>query len=95
MLLAQTPMVYALGKRGANLLATVKGAEREKIDWQIQNWQDANRDAGLTYIEHSLMISRFRVALRVALRSLPHMRPQRHEGAVHVEHLLRIVVVPE
>jgi hypothetical protein len=59
------PVVYGLGNKGAEVLARAIDVERSKIDWQAKN-----REAGLPYIEHTLMISRFRTTLTLALKSL-------------------------
>jgi hypothetical protein len=59
------PVVYGLGNKGAEVLASALEVERGKVDWQTKN-----REAGLPYIEHTLMISRFRSSLTLALNSL-------------------------
>lgn len=61
----QGPLVHALGNKGADVLTEKLGTERAKI-----NWQSKNREAGYPYIEHTLMVSSFRVTLTLALRSL-------------------------
>lgn len=57
------PMVYALGNRGADLLATLDGARRSKVDWTAKN-----REAKRLFIEHTLLIADVLVALEVAAR---------------------------
>jgi hypothetical protein len=57
------PMVYALGNRGADLLATGLGFERTKVDWT-----DKNRTAGRPFIAHTLLIAELMVALDAAAR---------------------------
>ena len=52
-----SPMVYALGQRGAELVAETAG-HRPRIDWTEKNRQLQTR-----HLEHALMVSRFRVAL--------------------------------
>lgn len=59
------PVVYGLGNKGAEVLARTLEVEKGKVDWQTKN-----REAGLPYIEHTLMISRFRSTLTLALKSL-------------------------
>ncbi len=59
------PLVYGLANKGADTLAEVLEIDRGKIDWQTKN-----REAGLPYIDHTLMISRFRATLTLALNSL-------------------------
>lgn len=57
------PMVYALGNKGADLLADYTGEKRFKVDWTTKN-----REVGYNFIEHSLMISNFMVCLDLACR---------------------------
>jgi hypothetical protein len=57
------PLVYALGSKGAALLAELAGKRPAGGDWS-----EKNRQAGLPYIEHTLMVSRFRTALTLACR---------------------------
>jgi hypothetical protein len=52
------PMVYALGQKGAVILAH----ENPPIDWS-----EKNRQVGPLFLEHALMISRFQTTLRFAL----------------------------
>jgi hypothetical protein len=56
------PIVYALGQRGAELLAQEKNAQA------TVDWSEKNRQIGSAYLEHALMVSRFRAALRFALQ---------------------------
>lgn len=58
-------MVYALGDRGANILAEVFGIDRGKIKWREKNIEVRDR-----HIQHTLMISNFRVCLKKALDEL-------------------------
>lgn len=60
-----SPMIYAIGNRGADELAQY-GIDRQKIDWTSKN-----HEVGEHYIHHSLMITRFRHALALALRERP------------------------
>lgn len=58
------PMVYGLANKGADTLAQVLEIDRAKIDWQTKN-----KEAGLPYIDHTLMIANFRATLTLALQS--------------------------
>lgn len=58
-------MVYALGDRGADLLADKLGIDRGKIRWGEKNRQVKER-----HIHHTLMISNFRMCLETALDPL-------------------------
>ncbi len=60
------PIIYALGNRGADVLTLHYGIDRQQIDWTSKN-----REVGEHYIHHSLMASRFRHALTLALRQQP------------------------
>jgi len=55
-------MVYALGDKGADLLAEKFGIDRGKIKWNEKNKEVKDR-----HIQHTLMISDFRVCLQKAL----------------------------
>lgn len=57
------PMIYALGNRGADLLATLDGERRAKVDWTAKN-----RETGRIFIEHTLLIADVMVALEVKSR---------------------------
>jgi hypothetical protein len=59
----QGDMVYALGNRGADLLAERLNLQRGKVDWTTKN-----REARERYINHSLMVANFRTVLTLALR---------------------------
>lgn len=52
------PMVYALGRRGAELIASRTGRRL------AGDWSEKNREAGSQFVSHALMISRFHTALR-------------------------------
>lgn len=58
--LGNAPMIYALGQRGADLIAAENGL-KPTVDWS-----EKNRQLQSHYLEHALMISRFQVALRYA-----------------------------
>lgn len=65
--LTGTPkMVYALGDKGADLLATVSALDRGKIKWREKNKEVKDR-----HIQHTLMISNFRVCLKKSLDMIP------------------------
>jgi hypothetical protein len=57
------PYVYALGNKGAALLTERYGTATANVDWT-----DKNRTAGRVFIEHTLMIADFMVALECAVR---------------------------
>lgn len=63
------PMVYALGNRGADLLAELDGQRRAKVDWTAKN-----RETGRVFIEHTLLIADVMVALDVACRDRADVR---------------------
>ncbi len=64
-----SPMVYALGNRGADALAAHDGASRAHVDW---TWK--NRDVGRLFIEHSLLIADVMVAVHVSLQQRPDIK---------------------
>ena len=53
-----SPMVYALGNRGATALAERDGTHRAHVDWT-----DKNRTAGRLFINHTLSIADVMVAI--------------------------------
>ena len=55
------PMVYALGNKGADLLAQRFSIHRDKVDWTSKN-----RDVGGLYLEHTLLVSQFMTCLNLA-----------------------------
>ena len=57
-------MIYALGNSGATILASEYGIDRGRI-----NWRNKNHEAGEIYLNHTLMISNFRVALSLGLEN--------------------------
>jgi len=59
-------MIYALGDKGADLLAEKYGIDRGKI-----KWNEKNKEAKDRHIQHTLMISDFRICLELALNNLP------------------------
>lgn len=58
-----THLVYALGNRGAQLLAARDGFRYANVDWTHKN-----RETGREFILHTLAVSDVRVALTVACR---------------------------
>jgi hypothetical protein len=56
-------MIYACGDRGADVLAEDYGLDRGKI-----NWRQKNNEVGERQLNHSMMISDFRVNLILALK---------------------------
>lgn len=60
-------LVYGLGGAGAELLRT----RQPQLPVPMTDWAEKNRDLSQLYIDHTLMIARFRAALTVALRETP------------------------
>lgn len=58
-----SPIVYGLGNRGADVLHMHCGIPRSKVDWTSKN-----RTAGAMFIDHTLLVSNFRVCLELAVR---------------------------
>jgi hypothetical protein len=56
-----TPIVYAMGNRGAALLAEIDGKQHAKVDWT-----DKNRTAGRLFIQHTLLTADLAVAFEIA-----------------------------
>lgn len=92
------PMVYALGQKGAELVASDTGAKA------AGDWSEKNRLISQTYLEHALMVSRFHAALRFALQAQGSASLERWHSdgairdAVTVEHEAsteRIPVAPD
>lgn len=93
--LGNVPMVYALGQRGADLLAG-SGTRSD--------WSEKNRQLGSHYLEHSLMVSRFQAALRHAVSQQGTISIERWDSdgairdAVVIEHQSskeRIPIAPD
>jgi len=59
-------MVYALGDRGADLLAERLGLDRGKVKWSKKNSAVKER-----HIQHTLMISHIRACLNLAIEDTP------------------------
>ncbi len=58
-----SPLIYALGNKGATLDA-----------WTGIDWTDKNRDVKRPYIEHALMVADFMVAMECAVRNRPGIK---------------------
>jgi len=63
------PYIYALGNRGAALLAEVDGIEMPRIDWT-----DKNRTVSRPYIHHRLLISDVLTSFKMAIRERTDVR---------------------
>ena len=62
-------MVYALGNRGADLLATACGVPRGKVDWAAKN-----RGIGPLFLDHTLLVADVLVAFELACRRSGRVR---------------------
>lgn len=58
--------IYALGNNGADIVAEHTGVDRGKIDWAKKN-----REVRNPYINHTLMVSNFKIAVQLALDESP------------------------
>jgi len=63
------PLVYGLGNKGADVLASLDALSRGKVDWTAKN-----RTVGPIFLEHALLVSDFMVSLEVACRQHGHIR---------------------
>ena len=63
------PYVYALGNRGAKLIAQLDGATPPNVDWT-----DKNREAGRPFVKHTLLIADVHIGLELALRNRPDVK---------------------
>lgn len=63
------PMVYALGNRGADLLAKECGVPRGKVDWGAKN-----RSSTRAFLQHTLFIADCMVGLELSCRALGRAR---------------------
>jgi hypothetical protein len=59
------PIVYSLGNLGADELTLHFGIDRQEIEWTTKNRESSER-----YMQHGLLVSRFRHALALALRDV-------------------------
>lgn len=91
-------MVYALGQRGAELVADESGQKA------IADWSEKNRQLRSHHLEHALMLSRFQTALVYAADSLGTVQLERWHGdgfirdsviAEHRDRRERIPVAPD
>ena len=60
------PIVYSLGNLGAEVLVMQYGIDRKEIEWTTKN-----RESGEHYIQHTLLVSRFRHAVELVLGNSP------------------------
>ena len=76
------PLAYTLGNKGAEELTLYYGIDRKEIDWTTRNRESSER-----YIQHTLMVTRFRHALEVSLREWPELKLELWEpgGAFHAK----------
>jgi len=58
------PLVYGLGQRGARALRSNGHSLNDRLDWT-----EKNKRAGATFVEHTLAVADFMVALELACRS--------------------------
>lgn len=63
------PIVYGLGKKGAELLRNELGIPVRDV-----NWGEKNRSVGRIFLEHALLISEIMVAFELACRANPNIR---------------------
>lgn len=61
--------VYALGNKGATLLAELDGVEPAKVDWT-----DKNREASRPFIRHTLLIADVMIGFELATRAHPSIK---------------------
>lgn len=59
------PLVYGLGRKGANALSWAYGIDRFRADWTRNNRQAKN-----FYLYHTLMVAHFMVCLEIACRRI-------------------------
>jgi hypothetical protein len=99
LLRGNSKMVYALGQRGAPLINQESDGPAITVDWA-----EKNRQIGLRYLEHGLMVTRFRTALTLAARLRGDVviekwrQDQELRDAVvveHADHRERIPVCPD
>jgi len=62
------PMVYALGNRGADLLAKEDGCPRGKV-----NWSAKNGEATRAFLRHTLFVADLMVGFELGARALGHV----------------------
>jgi len=89
-------LVYALGSKGASIPSIV-------TDHRGRDWSEKNRKMQLGYIEHQLMMSRFRAILQLAGRDQQVEIESWRQGndlwdsvlVEHSDHIERIPVAPD
>jgi hypothetical protein len=59
-------LIYALGREGAKWLS-----EKERVPIDQLRWTQKNHEVGEPHLKHALGITRFRIALTLALKNLP------------------------
>lgn len=62
-------LVYALGNKGADILALNLGIDRGAVDWRKKN-----KEISTYFVYHTLMISNFRAVLELASRNRPGLK---------------------
>jgi len=68
-LLPSLPDVHSLGTKGIDKLVK-EGFPKERIEWHVKNWHDANRTITRPNVDHTLGVSNFRGSLNLALQSV-------------------------
>jgi hypothetical protein len=63
------PMVYALGNRGALVLAEHDGMDRAQVDW---TWK--NRSVGRPHVDHTLLTADLMVTAELVMRRRPDVK---------------------
>jgi hypothetical protein len=67
--------IYAIGQKGADELLARNAEENLNISIQHRyDWKEKSYDPHRLYVEHTLMVARFRVALEVATRNHPSVK---------------------
>jgi hypothetical protein len=83
-------LVYALGNKGADVLAVNFGFDRGAVDWRKKN-----KEISTYFVYHSLMISNFRATLELASRARGELKLLNWTGegeikeSVHIEVSMR------
>ncbi len=62
-------MVYGLGNKGADFLASKYGLDRAKIDWTQKN-----KGVRHAYLDHALLVSKFMVSLELAVKQVKNLK---------------------
>lgn len=69
----RSEFVYALTAAGAEIL------ERHQLPLLSANWSEKNRDVKTLFVEHTLMVARFYVAVSIGLKELPGLALDHYE----------------